>query len=166
MSASPKPRSVFSAVCRSNGIVLGRTRATVGSRFSLNASLASAYSNPAAFILPGGGPLRRRGEPTRTRMGPHRRSFSRGPREISNFCRRFGSGKPSFLRIPFVDHCSEATNSITHAFGFSPVVVGQIHLSQSAGSAGLVARVYGQHTSERKIPNVQFSSGVFPHERG
>jgi len=87
MSASPKPRSVFSAVCRSNGIVLGRTRATVGSRFSLNASLASANSNPAAFILPGGGPLRRSVEPTRTLMAPLLRIFSRGPREILNLWR-------------------------------------------------------------------------------
>jgi hypothetical protein len=39
-----------------------------------------------------------------------------------NFCRPLvAAGKPSFLRIPFVDHCSEATNSITNWLIFSPV---------------------------------------------
>lgn len=120
--SSPKPRSVFSAVCRSNGIVLGRTRATVGSRFSLNASLASAsHSNPAAFILPGGGPLRRSVEPTRTPMAPLLRIFSRGPREILNL---FGAFKAlrSLSSNALVQFLQEPASSIFHRLTLAPVL--------------------------------------------
>jgi hypothetical protein len=130
-SISPKPRSVFSAVCRSNGIVLGRTRATVGSRFSLNASLASAsHSNPAAFILPGGGPLRRSVEPTLTPMAPLLRIIVLGPRTILNLVRPLSAG--SSLCVAFIDHCREPFDRIRSTFQFAPVTPSVVvHMSNS-----------------------------------
>ncbi|WP_189524284.1 hypothetical protein [Mesorhizobium sp. M4B.F.Ca.ET.143.01.1.1] len=84
-----------------------------------------------------------------------------------NFCRRKPTaGKVfSFLRIPFVDHCSEAANSITHAFRFSPVVVGQVHLSQSASGAGLVVLGDG-HTIAKRKPKCPNQVGTNPYQNG
>lgn len=121
-SFSPKPRSVFSAVCRSNGIVLGRTRATVGSRFPRNIRLASAYSNPAAFILPGGGPLRLAIDATRTLKHLASRIFSRGPLLISNSVGAFKALR-SLSSNAFVQHPEKSGRRVAQTFRISPVPV-------------------------------------------
>lgn len=137
MSASPKPRSVFSAVCRSNGIVLGRTRATVGSRFPRNIRLASAYSQStpvtsfvrwiAAFLPTWRRRLAGRFERSAPVFGARLPAiFSRIRRDIRpglfNFCRPLvAAGKPSFL--PLVQACKQASGSITQTFSLSPVGV-------------------------------------------
>lgn len=57
---------------------------------------------------------------TRDRMRPALFSSHEGPlRLIQNFCRRFGSGKPSFL--PLVQACKQASGSITQTFRFPPI---------------------------------------------
>jgi hypothetical protein len=73
----------------------------------------------AARVLERGGPL----SCARTLAA----AFTRRRRDIRpgfvNFCRTIlAAGKPS-LRIPFVDHCSEPSNSIANIFVFPPVPV-------------------------------------------
>jgi hypothetical protein len=79
-------------------------------------------TNPAAFILPGGGPLRRSVEPTRTIMAPLLRIFSRGPREILNL---FGAFKAlrSLSSNALVKFCQEPASCILETLCFSPVPI-------------------------------------------
>lgn len=144
-SFSPKPRSVFSAVCRSNGIVLGRTRATVGSRFPRNIRLASAYSNPAAFILPGGGPLRLAIDATRTLKHLASRIFSRGPLLISNSVGAFKALR-SLSSNAFVQFCQEPTSRVFHRLTLAPAFLS-------------VPVDHGNNHDSRRVGNAQIPSG-------
>jgi hypothetical protein len=138
-TSSSKPRSVFSAVCRSNGIVLGGARATVGSRFPRNASRVPAYSNPlpvspfgnviaavlprlrklAARVLERGGPL----SCARTLAA----AFSRRRRDIRPGTAILAGAKSttskcfSFL-YPLLKHCQEPRSGIFQTFSLSPVL--------------------------------------------
>jgi len=62
--------------------------------------------------------------------------FSRIRRDIRpgllNFCRHFGSGKPSFLRVAFVNDCRQPANRIRSTFQFAPISPSVVvHMSNS-----------------------------------
>jgi len=129
---SPKPRSVFSAICRSNGIVLGRTRATVGGRFPQNASRASA-SPSTGFLPTSAGVISGATSLARVLRQPveHMRTMLRAAaifpvnagtcaRDLLNFCRpHVAAGKPS--RVAFVNDCRQPANRIARALKLSPI---------------------------------------------
>jgi hypothetical protein len=137
MSASTSSsRACYSAICRtSSGTWSIRARATVGPRNFVDYSRASAYSQSAPVtsfvrVISGVTSLARVAwgrtvEHSRTifalRFVP---IFSRIRRDIRpgllNFCRRFGSGKPSFLRS-LVQHPEKSGRSVAHGFQFAPV---------------------------------------------
>jgi hypothetical protein len=126
--ASPKPRSVFSAICRSNGIILGRMRATVGSRFSQNASRASASHFQSAAYLPilqgSGRLLTARIERTQSQRALLAVSAftKRGRAWFSNLGRcQTTTGKCFFLSA-LIHDANQSERGLFHSFVFSPVL--------------------------------------------
>jgi hypothetical protein len=173
---SSKTRSVYSAICRSNGVFLVRARATVGSRFPQNASRASAYSHPLPAILPFGNviasilPVWRRlagsFEALRTPLALSSRPFFSTPyrghlrRLISAILAgaKSTTGKCFSLLRALVQDANQTASRIFHGFVLTPIGC-LSHPTHSAHQLGLVAVPNGHRSSERKIGNVRKSSG-------
>lgn len=129
MRQSPNPRSTFSAICVSNGVVLGRARATVGlpqdSRYSRAlARFQSAFGYPferriAAVSSNGWRKLAGKLERTRTPIARFPAIFVLGPRTICNFLGAFKALR-SLSSNALVQFLQEPTSRVFHSLFLAP----------------------------------------------
>lgn len=135
MTISPNPRSTFSAICVSNGVVRVRTRATVGPRNFVDYRRASAYSQSApvtsfvrwiAAILPERRRLAGRFERSGPVFGARLPAiFSRIRRDIRpGLLNSVGAFKAlrSLSSNAFVQFCQEPTSRVFHRLTLAPVL--------------------------------------------
>jgi hypothetical protein len=138
---SPNPRSVFSAVCRSNGIVLGRARATVGPMnfFDYRRAPASHYQSAAITPSMVGGSWGRtveRGGPSQALRFVPVFSSDAGQRRLICKLRGVIKALRSLLRFPLVPVSPKTTSGIFQRLFFAPVLssVPVLHADNKAWS--------------------------------